>query len=127
MKNISSAQFYIPKNNFFILSRLTHNLINGRANRVLKISSLYVCNVSPCFKTPSFSIFLTDFPILNDLDEIDINMKNYLYKDMPLPNSASIIVFDKNNNLIIENTQSLYIECSHINSISSFINYDEIY
>lgn len=127
MKNISSAQYYIPKNNFFVLSRLTQSLLTGRLNRVFKINSLYVCNISPCFKTPSFSIFLTDFPILNNLDDIDISLKFYLYKDVPLPNSASIVVLDKNNNLTIENEQSLYIECSHINSISSFVNYDEIY
>lgn len=125
MKNINNAQQYIPKNNFFIMTNPTHLLVQCRIGHILKINSLYVCHIADCSYTPYFSIFLENNTVSNP--NLFSNSRTYLYKDIPLPQNSSIIVLDKDSGLNLENTQGLYITSSHSNSISAFINYDDIY
>lgn len=125
MKNIVTSQYYIPKNNMFILSEIVSTLVQSRIDRLIKINSLYVSHVSDCSRVPSFSIFIEQQPSIDP--QTPSTNRTYIYKDIPVPNHSCIIVFDKNQSFILRDQQTLYIECSHFNSISAFINYDEIY
>lgn len=125
MKNIVTSQYYIPKNNMLVLSEIIHTLVQSRIGRLIKINSLYVSHVSDCSRVPSFSIFIEQQPTIDP--QTPSANRTYIYKDIPVPKHSCIIVFDKNQSFILQDQQTLYIECSHHNSISAFINYDEIY
>jgi len=125
MKNIVTAQYYIPKNNMFIVSERIHTLVQSRIGRLIKINSLYVSHIIDCARVPSFSIFIEEQPSADpQLPSFD---RTYIYKDIPVPNNSCIVVLDKNQSFVLKDRQTLYIECSHHNSISAFVNYDEIY
>jgi len=125
MKNIVTSQYYIPKNNMFVLAERIHPLVQSRIGRLIKINSLYISHIVDCSRVPSFSIFLEQQPSIDP--QTPSSTRTYIYQNIPVPNHSCIVVLDKNQSFILQDQQTLYIECSHHNSISAFINYDEIY